>query len=299
MTRLHANLLLLAAAVIWGSSFVVQHMSMEHIGPLAFTGSRFLLGTLVVLPLAVFNGCSLRREGRRLSALDWVGMVLTGVALFCGAILQQIGIGLTTVTNAGFLTGLYVPLVPLIALLVLRTMPHPVVWPAGLGCLAGTYLLSGAATMSLAAGDVWVMVSTVFWAIHVLLVGAMAVRTGAPIVVAVVQFMVAGLLATSGAVFTEATSLADVFAAWPAIAYTGVLSVGLAFTFQVVGQRFTTAADAAIILSSETVFAAIGGAVFLGESLSAAGMVGCALILVCILTVQMVPVRRSVVEPAV
>lgn len=292
MSRISANLLLLLTAAIWGSTFVVQQTVLDHLGPMAFTAARFLLGGLVVLPMALRELRRVAREGRRPGPAVWLAMAVTGGALFAGSALQQIGIGLTTVTNAGFLTGLYVPLVPLLALVLLRDAPHPVVWPAAAGCLAGTWLLTGAAAVVPSEGDLWVIAGTVFWALHVILIGAVGVRTGAPVLVAAVQFFVCALLAGVAAAATETTTPAALAAAWWEIGYAGLFSVGLAYTFQAIGQRWTAASDAAILLSSEAVFAALAGAVFLAERPGPVELAGCALILACILVVQVMPARR-------
>ena len=284
MSRPIANLALLLTAAIWGGAFVVQKIGGEHLGPMTFTGVRFLIGALVVLPFALR---SLR--GARLDGRDWLGMLATGGALFAGAVLQQIGINQTTATNAGFLTTLYVPLVPLLVYLAVRSVPHPVVWPAAAGSVAGTWMLSGAGTLELAPGDLWVLGSAFFWAVQVALIGFMSARTGAPVLVACVQFVVCGTLASAWGAATETTGMADLVEAGWAILYTGVLSCGVAFTIQAIGQRYTPAADAAVILSSEAVFAALAGMVVLGERLSGQQMLGCAVILTCILAVELLP----------
>jgi drug/metabolite transporter (DMT)-like permease len=219
-------------------------------------------------------------------------LAVTGTVLFTAAALQQYGILRTTVTNAGFLTALYVPMVPLIGLLVLRRRVHWVVWPASIGCFVGTYVMSGAHQVDLQIGDFWVMSSTLFWATHVLLVGYVASRTRAPLVVATFQFFVCGLLGLLLGLLVEKPQAADFFSALSGICYVGIFSVGMAFTLQVVGQRYTQAADAAIILSSETVFAALAGFVFLGERLSFFQMSGAMLILVGIMAVELVPLTR-------
>lgn len=288
MSRPLANLALLLAAVIWGGAFAVQKMGAAHLGPMTFTGVRFLIGALVVLPLAVRALRHVRLNGR-LDRRDWLGMLATGGALFAGAVLQQIGINGTTASNAGFLTTLYVPLVPLLVFAVARTVPHPVVWPAAAGCVAGTWMLSGGGALEMAPGDLWVLASAVFWAVQVGLIGAVSARAGSATLVACVQFLVCGVLSTAWGVMSEPTTLAELADAGWALAYTGVLSVGVAFTVQAVGQRYTTAADAAVILSSEAVFAALAGALVLGERLSAPQMLGCAVILASILVVQLVP----------
>lgn len=297
MRRLHANLLLLVAALIWGVTFSVQQMAMEHIGPVLFTGLRFLLGALVVLPFAVNEMRTKRqRENWRLDrgALPW--WVLTGTVLFTAALLQQFGIAATTVANAGFLTALYVPLTPILAILVLRQLPHPAIWPAAMACVGGAYLMAGGALDDVREGDAWVIAGALFWATHILLIGAMTARTGAPFVISFVQFLVCGVLGAIWGGATEPLSFADLSAAAPMLAFSGFLSVGVGFTLQVVGQRHTPAADASIILSAETVFAALAGAVLLGEHLGALEIGGGALILAGVLAVEVLPLTIAKVK---
>ena len=289
MSRIQANLLLTLVALIWGSAFVAQNQGMADVGPLLFTGVRFLIGSVVVLPLAVLEWRRLGREGRPLSRLDGWHIAGLGGLMTLGAVMQQVGIQFTSVTNAGFLTAVYVPLVPVLAWVLLGQVAHWSVWPAAAGCLVGAFLLSGAHELRVGLGDLWVAGSAIPWAIHVLMVGRWADRMGAPFLVASGQFAVCGLLSLLAAFFMEPVHWVGIAAAaWP-IAYTGVLSVGVAFTAQVVAQRYAQAADAAIILSSETLFAAACGYLLLGERLGTAGLVGCGLMLACILLVQLMP----------
>lgn len=294
MSRLNANLLLLAVALIWGSAFVAQIHGMAGVGPMTFTGIRFLLGCLVIAPLALREWPEVRGRGTPLRRNDVLAVAGLGVLLALGAAFQQIGLLTTTATNAGFLTALYVPLVPLLSWLWLKAAPHWSVWAASAGCVFGTYLLSGSQGLALSTGDTWIVASSVFWAAHVLFVGRVAERIGAPFLVAAGQFLVCGVLAFGWALASEPISWSGVREAlWP-LAYAGFLSVGIGFTGQVIAQRHTHGADAAIILSAETVFAAVFGALILGDRLNAAGLVGCALILVCILAVQLLPLFAAV-----
>ncbi|WP_343628874.1 DMT family transporter [Roseateles sp.] len=290
MTRIQANLLLTLIAMIWGSAFVAQAHGMESIGPMMFTGIRFLIGALVVLPLILRER---RTPGvkplRRADALKIAGL---GVLLTLGAALQQIGIKYTTVTNAGFLTALYVPLVPLLGWVLLRHLPHWSVWPGAAACLVGAFLLSGAHELNVGLGDAWVIASSLPWAVHVLLVGMVADRMNAPFTVAGGQFLFCGLAALAWALGFEAWSWHGIASAAGPILYTGVLSVGVAFTAQVVAQRYAHAADAAIILSSETLFAAVFGYLLMGDRLNGAGLLGCALILGAMLLIQLLPMLR-------
>jgi drug/metabolite transporter (DMT)-like permease len=175
---------------------------------------------------------------------------------------------------------------------VLRHLPHWYVWPGSLACLVGAYLLSGAQGFSISYGDLWIIASTLPWALHVLLVGRVADGMRAPFLVAGGQFLVCGVVALGWALAYEPYSLAGLKAATWALAYTGVMSVGVAFTAQVVAQRHAHATDAAIVLSSETLFAAIFGYLLMGDRLDTAGIVGCGLIFVSMVGVQLLPLLR-------
>ena len=288
MTRVQANLVLLLTALIWGSAFIAQNWGMAGVGPLLFTGVRFLIGALVVAPLAWIEwkrhpGIT-RRDGLKILGL--------GLLMLAGAVLQQVGIQYTSVTNAGFLTALYVPMVPILSWLILRHLPHWSVWPGALACVAGAWLLSGAQQLQIATGDIWVAVSAIPWAFHVLYIGRVADKMAAPFLVAMGQFLVCGLLASLGAVVLEPMTAEGVRSAIGPMLYGGVLSVGVAFTAQVLAQRYAHASDAAIILSAETVFAAIFGYLLLGERLGTAGLIGCGLILASMLSIQLLPLLR-------
>lgn len=293
MTRIRANLLMLVTAAIWGSAFVFQQTSMDTLGPMAFTGARFLLGGLIILPLALKEWRRLKKGGLSLKPRDYPFLFATGLALFLGSACQQIGIQYTTVTNAGFLTGLYVPLTPILVLIVLRHLPHWSIWPAAALSLAGTFLLSGGTLTGLGIGDIWMIIGAFFWATHVILVGYVGTRTGAPLTVATFQFLACAALGFLTASFSEDMSIAAFADTAGGILYTGFLSVGIAYTLQVVAQRHSPAADAAIILSSEALFAALSGALFLGERLSIMEFTGCAAILSGILMVQLAPLRAE------
>lgn len=262
---------------------------MEGVQPFTFTGIRFLLGVCIVAPLAWrdFRSISLRdvQPERR----DVFGVIALGLLLTLGAVFQQIGLVSTTVTNAGFLTALYVPLVPIISWMIMRVRPHWSVWPTSFGCVIGTWMLSGAGNVDLGVGDAWVIASSLFWALHVLFVGRVADRIAAPFLVAWGQFLVCGVACLAWAGVTETITLEGIRQAAIPILYTGVISVGFAYTGQVVGQRYAAAPDAAIILSAETLFAALFGFLLMGDRLSAVGIAGCALIFLCIVAVQMLP----------
>ena len=215
-----------------------------------------------------------------------------GFLLFAGTALQQIGMSFTSVTNAGFLTGLYVPLVPLLAWILYRRRAHWIVWPAAIACLIGTWLMTGAGKVSLNVGDLWILATVIPFTLHVLWVGGVAEKLHAPLLVAWGQFMVCGILGLLIGWRVETfdwNNLSNI--AWP-LAYMSIVSVGIGFTGQVIGQRFARPAESAIILSSESVFAALAGAVFLAERLNMTGYLGGALILAGIIVVQLFPANQ-------
>lgn len=262
---------------------------MKGLGPFTFTGVRFLLGVCVVAPLAWRDWRQIAARGLKPGRREASGILVLGLLLTFGAVFQQIGLVSTSVTNAGFLTALYVPLVPVASWVIMRVHPHWAVWPASLGCVVGTWLLSGAGNVSLGVGDAWVIASSIFWALHVLFVGRIADRIEAPFLVAAGQFLICGIACLLWALLTETITLQAILGAAVPIVYTGVLSVGVAYTGQVVGQRYAEAADAAVILSAETLFAALFGFLMMGDRLSPTGLAGCSLIFACILAVQLVP----------
>lgn len=294
MTRLQAHLLLVFTAMIWGSTFVVQKTafigenatSETAIGPLFFTAVRFLLGALVVLPLALRER---RRAPAPLSKGHALSFVTMGVILFTGAATQQIGIITTSVTNAGFLTALYVPMVPILALVLFRKWPRRVVWPAAAGCVGGAYLLNGGTFTAFSTGDQWVLFSVLFWSLHVTMVGIFVVRSGRPFALSFIQFVVSGVVGTGIALGFETIHIQGLQDIALEILYAGVISVGLAYTMQVVAQRHTHPASAAIIMSSEMLFAALFAAVILGERLGPIELAGGALILISAVSVEIAP----------
>ncbi|NVK18735.1 MAG: DMT family transporter [Methylocystaceae bacterium] len=293
MSRLRANFLLLITAFIWGTAFVAQHSGLEDVGPFTFTGVRFSLGTLVVMPLGLREYFRWKQSGGSITMKDWLGMGLCGVFLYTGSVSQQIGLLHTSVTNAGFFTGLYVPLVPLIMLVFWRKLPHWGIWPAALGCMVGTYYLSGGNFTTLNEGDFWVLGGSIFWALQVIVIGFVVKSTQTPVLVAAMQFLTCAVIGMTLAVHQETMTVSGIIGAGPELLYAGILSIGVAFTLQAVAQRHTPPADAAIIMSGEILFAALAGAIVLGERLNSAGYVGCVIMFICILSVELLPLLRS------
>ena len=290
LTRARSNVLLLLVALIWGSAFVAQSLASRSLGSLMFTGLRFALGALVVAPFAWREWRQLRSRNRQPRPRDLLHIAGLGTLLFLGAAMQQMGMLTTTVTNTGFLSALYIPLVPVLGWLVSRHAPHWTTWIAAAGCVSGSWLLTGGGSLSnFHTGDWWVIASSLPWAADVMLVGRAANKLHGAMLVACGQFVACAVLSLGLGAAIEPVNAQGIVQALGPIVYTGVLSVGFAFTLQVVALRHAHAADAAVVLSSETVFTAAFGAAFMGDRIGATGLAGCALILACVLMVQLQP----------
>ena len=275
-----ADSLLMLAALIWGSAFVAQRIGMNYVGPLTFNGVRFALGAIALLLLTWRRNTIFRTDGNLLQPIItfrvfWGG-TLAGLVLFVAATLQQIGLVYTTAGKAGFITGLYVIFVPLMGLF----FGHRPGWGGWLGaCLAtiGLYLLSVTETLTFAPGDLWELSGAFFWAAHVLVLSRLSPSMN-PIKLAFAQYAVCAFLSLFAAFFIEIITLDGLQKASVAILYGGILSVGLAYTLQVVAQRYVPPTHAAVILSTEAVFAALAGWLVLDEILSLRNLIGCILI---------------------
>ncbi|MCQ4349085.1 DMT family transporter [Pseudomonas stutzeri] len=285
---LRADLLMLLTALIWGTAFVAQRLGMEAIGPFLYSGLRFALGALVLLPLLLY-----RAPGSPAPAVFdrslLLGGLLLGLALTLGINLQQVGLLFTSVTNSGFITGLYVIMVPLLGLL-LGQRAGPGIWLGACLAVLGMALLSIGPDFRVASGDWLQLAGAAVWGVHVLLVGALASRHD-PLRLAFLQFATCALLSLLLALLFEEIDGAAILRAGPSILYGGLLSVGIGYTLQVVAQKHAIASHAAIILSLEAVFAALAGALLLDEALAPRGYLGCALMLAGMLVAQLWPRR--------
>lgn len=298
--QLRANLLLLLTSVIWGFAFVAQRTGMEHVGPLTFNAVRFAVGALALLPLVAFLDRRRRNQGLPVVGLSsrrlLLGGALAGAFLFGGATLQQAGLQYTTAGKAGFITGLYVVLVPILGLLFGQRTSGGT-WAGAILAAIGLYFLTIQGDFAMETGDLLVFLGAFIWAGHVLLLGRLSPGTD-PVKLAFVQFLACAAFSLAAALLVEDVQLQGIVEARAAILYTGVMSVGVGYTLQVVGQRHARPADAAIILSLEAVFAVIGGRLLLDEQLSARGLLGCGLMLAGILISQLVGQPKPVHDAA-
>lgn len=274
--RLKADLVLLLVAILWGSAFAAQRVAGQLGSVFFFNAVRFLLAGLILLPFG------LRKPIPR-EQFPW--MLAAGAILFLGSAFQQAGLLTTTAGNAGFITSLYVVIVPFVMLVGWRERPH---WLAVVAvCLAavGAFLLSTEGRFVFNAGDGFELAGAMFWALHVVVVGKFALKFEA-ISFSAGQLLVGSVLnlVTSGVVVRE--SIAMPLPLLGAVLYTALFSLGLAYTLQIWGQKHTSPTDAAIILSLESVFAVLGAWLVLNERLSGIQILGCLIILIAVVLSQ-------------
>lgn len=289
MNRLKANLALLLAAAFWGTAFYFQKTAMEHIAPVWFVALRATIASIVLVPLAVWET---RRDTPRVPPWLMRVAIAGGLVFLVASIIHQFGVAGTTVTNAGFLTALYVVFTPLLAWAVFGRRPGAYVWAAVVLALAGTWFLGGATFAGFNQGDGLVALSAVFWAGQIVLIG-MAASWGRPITLTAIQFVVVAVVGLVIAAATAEIDLASVRAVLPALLFVGVLSSALTYTLFAYGLRYTSAGEGAVLLSMETLFAALAGVLFLGDRLPPVGWLGALLMFAATLVVQLGPLRKA------
>jgi drug/metabolite transporter (DMT)-like permease len=298
MNRIVADLMLLSAAAIWGLAFYFQKSAMSEIGPFLFIAARGLVASVALAPLAVLE--LRRRAGANGTPPLWrarlVRLGITGgVVFFLGAALQQTGLITATVTNAGFLTGLYVVITPFLIWLTAGRAPRSIVWGAVALAFVGTWALGGGTLGGFSKGDVLIAICAVFWSVHIL-VTSRSPRFGAPMTFTFVQFATVAALAAIAALLFEPISAEALEKASGAILYVGVLSSALTFTLLAIAMKHTPTAEATVLVSMETLFAALAGALLLGERLTSIGWFGAALLFAATLLVQLAPRAKPVPE---
>lgn len=281
-SRWTGDTLVLLAAVIWGVAFYFQKAAMDHIGPLLFLGLRALIAMLVLV------GFAARESGGKRRAIPIA--LLGGLVFFIAASIQQFGIVEATVTNTGFLTALYVVITPFIAWLAQGKAQPSAIWLGAGLAVAGTWLLGGGSFSGFSRGDWLITLSSLFWSAFIVITGASA-RYAAPLTYTCVQFAVVAVLGLTSAAIFEPISPDAVAAAALPLAYVGVLASAFVYALLAVAMRQVPPARAAILLSTETIFAALAGAILLGERLPLISWSGAALLLAAVMVVQLGKVR--------
>ena len=296
MKQLRGSLLLVLTAMIWGAAFVAQSVGMDYIGPFTFLCSRSFLGSAVLLPVIFFrsrhqqeNADSPAPAGGKLLLL---GGLLCGIALFLGSIFQQIGIQHTTAGKAGFITTLYVVLVPLVGLFAHKRVA-PKVWGAVVLSLVGMYFLClfGTDLSSINRGDLWEIAGSLGFTLHILVIDHFSSRVDG-VKMSCIQFFVCGVLAMVFMFALEAPSWSSILAAALPICYAGILSSGAGYTLQIIAQKDTDPTVASLLMSLESVFSLVFGWILLKEAMSGVELLGCLLIFVAVIWVQL-PSRQK------
>jgi len=306
---LRANLLLLLTAAIWGAAFVAQDVAMDTMEPFTFNAARMLIAALALLPcIRLLDVLERRRGGGGAAAVRTfrqmtpaqkrtliTGGVCCGVALFFGSSLQQLGIKATSAGKAGFVTTLYIVLVPLSGLFFRRPVRRNVWLAVGL-CTLGLFLLCVTEALTIGAGDIELLLCAVAYTAHILLIDHFSPRTDC-VRMSFLQFLVASALCAGVMLFTEHTPLSALLRGWVPLLYAGVLSGGLGYTLQIIAQRDTDPTVASLLMCLESVFAVLAQWLLLGELLTHRELMGCGLML-CGIVLAQLPARRRLTRRA-
>ena len=286
------NALLLLAACIWGFAFVAQSVAMDHVGAFTFIASRNFIGSAVLLPvIAVTQKGQMLPKERKTRKTLLLGGLFCGLALCTASVLQQIGIAKTTVGKAGFITAMYVVLVPVCGLFLKKKVP-PVVWGSVLMAVAGLYFLCMNETFTVAPGDIYVGLCALVFTVHILTIDHFSPHVDG-VQLSCLQFFVVGVVSIVPALLLENISWRGLLAAAVPILYAGVLSSGVAYTLQIVGQKFTTPTMASLIMSLESVFAVLGGALLLQQWPTPREAFGCVLMFAAIIVSQIATMPKG------
>lgn len=277
-TRTKYNLLLVFAAMIWGSAFVAQK-SGGTIGGFTYNGIRTLLGGLVLIPIYFL----LRKNKEMKTSI--MGGIFCGLALFIASNLQQFGINNTSASKAGFITSLYAIIVPFLSIFLHKKI-RPIVWVSVVISLAGLYLLNYSAEgLSINIGDIQLVLCALAFAFQILIIDHYSDHVNG-VLMSATQFIVAGLLSIVCMFLFEKPQINDILASWWPIVYAGVFSCAIAYTLQIVGQRYVPPTEASLIFCLESVFSLLAGTIFLHERMKAINYIGCLLIFIAVVLSQ-------------
>ena len=281
-------LILLLTAAIWGVAFVAQSVGMDYVKPFTFNGVRSLLGAVVLLPVIYFFSHKKKdKTGQTKESTKtlWLGGISCGLCLCVASSLQQIGIQYTTAGKAGFLTAMYIVIVPILGLFLGKKC-SPFVGVSIVLATIGLYLLSIKEGFSIGVGDIYVIFCAVVFSLHILVIDYFAPKCDG-VKLSCIQFLVCGVICTTVALIVEKPELGQILSAWLPIAYAGILSCGVAYTLQIIGQKGMNPTVASLILSLESVISVLAGWVLLQQSLSARELIGCVIMFAAIILAQL------------
>lgn len=287
-----SNLLLALTALIWGVAFVAQSVGMDYVGPFTFNACRFLIGGVVLIPIIIVTGK--RKSGKawdkRFGKMELWGGICCGAVLFVSSSLQQFGVAHTTVGKAGFITALYIVIVPFLGIFMKKKISWSV-WVSVALAVMGMYLLCITDGLRIGKGDFYVFLCAIGFSFHILVIDYVSPRADG-VLVSCVQFFTAGMISAVMTAVFEHPQAASVAAAWAPILYAGVMSCGVAYTLQVVAQKNTDPVVASLILSMESTFSLLAGWILLGQKLAARELGGCVLVFAAIMLAQ-IPVEKN------
>lgn len=296
LKNIKGSIILLITAVIWGTSFVAQSEGMKYIEPFTYNSIRTLIGGLVLVPVIFVFKLFARKapDYQRVNVkITVIVGVCCGFALCIASSLQQFGIVYTTAGKSGFITALYVIIVPLLELILGRKQGKKI-WLCVFLAIVGFYLLCINGDFSINFGDALTLICAVFFACHIIVIDRFLERGADGMVMACLQFFTAGLIMTVGMFLFETPRIDRILTAGNTILYAGVMSCGVAYTMQIIGQRFTAPTIATLIMSLESVFAVLSGWLILGEQLSFKELSGCCLVFAAVIIAQVnLPVRNN------
>ena len=285
---------LTACALIWGTTFIAQDTGMDNIGPFTFNSVRFFVGFLAVSPFVFLFEKQKITDQIKSNRNQFIKLILpVGVFLFLGCIFQQVSLLYTDVANAAFFTIFYVPMVPIIIYFLFSEKLHWSIWPSVLACVTGGYFLSDLSNSSARFGDALVLIGALFWALHIIYVGKIIKQFDLPFFIALIQNLIVATLSFILVLLFEEINLSKIKLETIEILYAGVLSGGVAFALQLLGQRNISAAPAAIVMSLEGAIAAIAAWIILNQILGLYNIIGCTLILFGVLFSQLLPIYES------
>lgn len=280
-----SSLLLFLAACIWGVAFVAQSVGMDYMGPCTFNGIRFLIGGTVLLPLVYVRVKKKKNTPEELPpALTLKGGICCGLAICAASLCQQIGIMETTVGKAGFITTLYIIIVPVFGLFLRKKVPGKV-WIAAAVAAVGMYMLCINESFSVSRGDTFVFLCAIIFAVHILVIDYFSPKTDG-VALSCIQFYTAGIICTVAAFAVETPTWGQFVSGIVPILYAGVMSCGVAYTLQIIGQKNVEPTVASLILSMESVVSVLAGWVILGQELSSKELAGCVLVFAAVILVQ-------------
>ena len=294
MSKSTSMICALITTFIWGTAFIAQDTGMDNIGPLTFNFSRFFVGFITILPIAlIFERKKIFLEISSNSKVFYKYLLFMGISLFLGTYLQQASLQYTNIANAAFFTVFYVPLVPILLFFIYASKVLWSIWPSIGLCVFGVYLLSDFSNSEVMLGDALVILCSVFWALHIIFAGKFMETFNIPIFYAALQALLVAALSLLFSYFFEEIKFSNILLESSSIIYAGVFSGGIAFTLQMFAQKNIEEAPAAIIYSLEGVFAALAGWIILNQFLDLSNIIGCCLILIAVIFSQLAPSSKN------